>query len=151
LAAVFLLILGGLVLSQTFQIGRGAGYMVVGPRFFPTIVAAGLLGLGFAFLLRTTIYPDMELAAETAEEEAATHWGTVVLLLVALVVYAFLLGPLGYTVATALFFPVVSRIMGSNKLLRDFVIGLALGLIVYLVFTRLLGVRLPAGILQGIL
>lgn len=151
LVAVFLLVLGALALSQVFQIGRGAGYIVVGPRFFPMVVAAGLLGLGFAFLLRTTVFPDLELAADTAAEEAVTHWATVALLLLALVVYAFLLGPLGYTLATTLLFPVVSRILGSKSPLRDLVIGFVLGLAVYLVFTRVLGVRLPAGLLQGIL
>lgn len=151
LVALFILALGVLVLTQAFQIGRGAGYIVVGPRFFPMVVAAGLLGLGVFFLLRTTVYPDLEMAREAAAEEAATHWPTVILLLLALVIYALVLGPLGYTVATALFFPAVSRILGSNKLLRDFVTGLGLSLVIYLMFTRVLGVRLPAGLLRGIL
>jgi putative tricarboxylic transport membrane protein len=151
LASLFFLVLGVLVLSQSFRIGRGAGYIVVGPRFFPIVVGCGLLGLGILFFLRTTVIPDVELARDVAAEDAATHWPTVLLLLLALTAYAFALGPLGYTAATTLFFPAVSRLLGSRKLARDLVIGLALGLIVYLLFTRVLGVRLPAGILDSIL
>lgn len=151
LGAAFLLVVGAIAVSQALRIGQSAGYSVVGPRFFPLVVAFGLLGLGMLFLLRTTVWPDMELAREVLGEEMTTHWTTVLLLLVVLTVYAFLLGPLGYTLATALFFPAVARILGSQKLLRDFIIGLALGLVVYLAFTRVLGVRLPAGLLQGIL
>jgi hypothetical protein len=33
---------------------------------------------------------------------------------------------------------------------RDIIVGVALGLVIYLAFTRVLGVRLPAGLLTGI-
>lgn len=151
LGAAFLLFVGAIAVSQALRIGQSAGYSVVGPRFFPLVVSFGLLGLGMIFLLRTTLWPDLELAQEVSQEEATTHWLTVIWLLLALVVYAFLLGPMGYTLATALFFPVVARVLGSRQPLRDLIIGLTLGLVVYLVFTRVLGVRLPAGLLQGIL
>lgn len=151
LAALFVLGLGGLTLTQVSQIGPGAGFIVVGPRVFPIIVGIGLLVLGGAFVLRTTALPDKVLATEVADEEAATHWPTTLSVLLVLVVYALLLGPLGYTVATALFFPAVARLIGSVHWRRDLIVGLVLGLAIYLTFTRILGVRLPAGILAGIL
>jgi len=151
LAALFVLGLGGLTLTQVSQIGAGAGFIVVGPRVFPIIVGIGLLVLGGAFVLRTTVLPDQTLAEEVAEEEAATHWPTTLSILLVLIVYALLLGPLGYTVATALFFPAAARLIGSLHWRRDIIVGLVLGLVIYLTFTRLLGVRLPAGILAGIL
>lgn len=151
LAAGFLLVVAVLALSQVFKIGQAAGYTVVGPRVFPIVVATGLLGLGVLFLLRTTVWPDLELAREVMAEDAATHWPTVGLLLLALAVYPFLVAPLGYVLATSLFFPLVARILGSRKLPRDAIIGVVLSVVVYLLFTRALGVRLPAGLLAGIL
>ena len=88
---------------------------------------------------------------EVTTEEATTDWSTTILALLSLVAYASLLHPLGYTLATALFFPVAGRILGSTRLRRDIIVGLALGLAIYLIFTRVLGVRLPAGLLTGIL
>ena len=151
LAALTVISLGGIILTQVSQIGTGAGFIVVGPRIFPTVVGIGFLVLGFLFLLRTTVLLDKDLVAEVTTEEATTDWSTTILALLSLVAYASLLHPLGYTLATALFFPVAGRILGSTRLRRDIIIGLALGLAIYLIFTRVLGVRLPAGLLAGIL
>jgi putative tricarboxylic transport membrane protein len=151
LAALTVIILGGIILTQVPQIGTGAGFIVVGPRIFPTVVGVGFLVLGLLFLLRTTVLLDRDLMAEVMTEEATTDWATTILALLSLVAYAALLHPLGYTLATALFFPVAGRILGSSRLRRDIIIGLALGLAIYLIFTRVLGVRLPAGLLTGIL
>lgn len=151
LAALTVIILGGIILTQVPQIGTGAGFIVVGPRVFPTAVGIGVLILGLLFLMRTTVLLDNDLVAEVTTEEAATDWLTTILSLLSLVAYASLLHPLGYTLATALFFPVVGRILGSTRLRRDIIVGVALGLIIYLAFTRVLGVRLPAGLLTGIL
>jgi len=151
LAAVAVLGLGGLILTQVRQIGSGAGFIVIGPRIFPLIVGLSLLALGFVYLLRTTVLVDRDLAAQVAAEEASTDWPTTLLCLLSLVAYAALLRPLGYTVATALYFPIGARILGSTRLWRDIIVGLVLGITIYLIFTRVLGVRLPAGILAGIL
>jgi putative tricarboxylic transport membrane protein len=116
------------------------------------LAAVGLFLFGLLFLSRTTpLWPDTDLAEEAAAEEAATHWITVALIVVALLVYPFLLAPLGYTVATALFFPVVSRMMGSRRIVRDVLVGIGLGVVIYVTFTQFLGVRLPAGLLRGLL
>lgn len=151
IAALTVIILGGIILTQVPQIGTGAGFIVVGPRIFPMAVGIGLLILGLLLLLRVTLLPDKDLIEEVTAEEASTDWSTTALTLLSLVAYASLLHPLGYTLATALFFPVVGRILGSSQLWRNIIIGLVLGLAIYLIFTRVLGVRLPAGLLAGIL
>lgn len=151
LAAIAMIILGGVTLAQISRIGTGAGFIVIGPRFFPWVVGLGLLVLGFLLLLRTTFLLDHALAADVAAEEVSTDWPATLLVLASLVGYAWLLRPLGYALATTLFFPTSTRILGSTRLWRDIVIGLALGFGIYLIFTRVLGVRLPAGLLSGIL
>jgi putative tricarboxylic transport membrane protein len=149
--ALTVIVLGGVILTQVSQIGTGAGYIVVGPRVFPTVIGVGILVLGLLFLLRTTLLLDNDLVDDVATEEATTDWRTTILSLLSLVAYATLLHPLGYALATALFFPVIGRILGSTRLRRDMIVGMALGLVIYLAFTRVLGVRLPAGLLTGIL
>ncbi len=151
IAAVAVVALGALVLYESFQVPRGGGYVAVGPRFFPLLVAIGLLVFGALLLLRTTVLADRVLAERTQEEEAAAHWPTVGLIAVLLVLYAFALGALGYVAATALFFPLAARGLGSHRIVRDFVVGVVLALVVYEGFTRYLGVRLPAGILAPLL
>lgn len=140
-----------IALLQVFEIRQGAGYSAVGTTFFPLLVVIGLLLFSTILLLRATIWPDRDLAEQAATEEAATHWLTVGLTALVLILYAFALRPLGYVIATTLFFPGVARILGSKRPVRDFVVAVVLSLIIYISFTRFLGVRLPAGLLAGIL
>ena len=83
LLALAFLALGLIVLYGAFQIRQGGGYSAVGPRVFPLAVAAGMLALSVAFLLRTTLLPDRDLGERAAEEESATYWPTVALILAA--------------------------------------------------------------------
>jgi len=148
---VLLLLVGIVVLLGTFQIGGATGFRPIGPRFVPTVVGIGLMLLAIAFLVRTTARPDLWLAERAAEEERATSWPTVGGVALALVAYAVGLAPLGYIIATALFIPIVARLLGSANLARDAVVGLAIGLAVWFGFTEFLGVRLPAGLLDPLL
>ena len=146
LAGLILLAASVAILLAVFAIPGRGGYSTSGPRFVPLIVAAGLIALSAAFLARTFVRPDMELAERSAEEDAATHWATPALLLVAMIAYAQLLEPLGYILATTLFFAPVARVLGSHSLLRDAIIGLVLGVGLFTAFTQYLGVSLPAGL-----
>lgn len=154
IAAVAILAFGLFVLFGTFQISERSGYSTVGPGFFPLVIAVGLLVFGALFLLRTTVRQDRYLGEKAAAEGAATYWPTVGLVAAALLVYAFTLRPLGYIVATALFFPAVAYVLGSvglRMLVRNLAIGTILAVIVYFGFTELLGVRLTEGLLDPLL
>jgi putative tricarboxylic transport membrane protein len=161
LVAVALLALAAILILSALGIARGGGYSVIGPATVPLVVAVGLLGLSAIFALRTTLMPDVDLALEAAEQERAAHWPSVGLTALALVAYALALdgvsfGPvdvpgLGYVVATGLFLPLTSRILGSRSPIRDLIVGFGLAIVVYIGFTQFLGVRLPAGILELVL
>ena len=134
-----------ILIAVTTIPGRG-GYGTSGPRFVPLIVAIGLIVLSALFLLRTWWRPDVALAERSAEEDDATHWATPALVMVALLVYAFALEPVGYPLATALVFFAVARVLGSRAPARDAIAGLVLGFGLFTAFTQYLGVSLPAGL-----
>ena len=152
--AAAILAFGLFVLFATFQISNRQGFSPSGPRFFPLVVVVGLLVFGALFLLSTTLRRDRYLGEKAAAEGVVTDWPTTGMVAAILVVYAFLLNPLGYTVATAIFFVAIAYVLGSRgrrKVLRNLVIGVALGVLVFFSFTELLGVRLPKGILDPLL
>ena len=151
LVAIFLVALGALVFYEALQVRSPAGFSPLGPRFVPLVVAVGLVALGALFLVRTTWRVDDDLARKAGNEEAAAHWATLALIGVALIVYAFALAPLGYLLATAILIPVAARILGSDHWVRDTLVGVAVSAAIYVGFTELLGVRLPAGILGLVL
>ncbi len=149
LVSLGVLALGGYFAYGAFAVSVSQTYSRVGPRFFPFLVAAGLLLCGALLLVQA-------LRGHAAPAEAGEDVDTEVppdLLAVAgvgatLVVYLLLLESAGFVLASALLFWGVALAFGSRHLLRDPLLGLALGLGVYLAFTRLLGLRLPAGVLE---
>jgi len=157
LAAVALVVLSIVLIWSALGIRRGGGFNVIGPGTVPLVVAVILLVLSVILVVRTTVAPDVDLGERANEEELACYWPTVGLVAVALVGYAVALdgvalGPLqvpgiGFVVATGIFLPVVSRILGSRSIVRDVVVGFGLAVVVYVGFTEFLGVRLPAGVL----
>jgi putative tricarboxylic transport membrane protein len=146
LAGLFLLAASVAILIAVTTIPGRGGYGTAGPRFVPLIVAVGLIVLSALFLLRTWWRPDMELAQRSAEEDAATHWATPGLIMLALLIYAFAIEPVGYPLATALVFFVLARLLGSRAVVRDAIAGLVLGFGLFTAFTQFLGVSLPAGL-----
>ena len=101
---------GVLVLFGTLGLSAGGGYSPVRPGFYPLIVAGGLLFFGVTLLVRTTAKPEAYLREKAVSESEATYWSTISLLLAVLAAYAFLLDPLGYVFATALFFPLMCSV-----------------------------------------
>ena len=124
------------VLIATTAIRSQEGYAATGPRFVPLLVGAALLVLSILYVAR----PSAEVADPT------TDWGRPAAVVVGLIGYVLLLEPLGYVVATALFFPAVARVLGSRSTLRDVLAGVALGVVLFVGFTEFLGVDLPPGL-----
>lgn len=147
-AALAVMGIGVVSLVGASQVRTPGGYTAVPANVMPAVVGVGLLVLGSLLLLRATVRPDADHAARVAAEAVATHWRSTLLALAGLVGYALLLGPLGYVVATGTFLPIQARVLGSRSPIRDLAIGIVIALVVYVAFTRFLGVRLPAGILE---
>lgn len=142
---------GLVALGASLRIPEGSGYAAVGPRAFPVIVSAGVLLLGLALLARVTVWPDRELLSRASDGARGTHWPAPLLLCAALLAYALVLAPLGFVAATALFFAAVAWVLDDRRPVRALGIGFAVALLAYLAFTRLLGISLPPGPLDGLL
>jgi putative tricarboxylic transport membrane protein len=143
--------LGGLTLYESTRIRSAAGFSPFGPTVMVIAVGVLMVMLALLFLVRLGVRPDRELIARVSDEERATHWPTTGLLAGVLAVYALVLGLVGYIVATGLLVPIGAWVLGSRQPKRDAVVGVALGLTVYVTFTGFLGVRLPAGVLAPVL
>jgi putative tricarboxylic transport membrane protein len=146
IAGLALLALGVAALAATTRIPSvREGWSVSGPRFVPLVASVAVVVLAIAFLVRTAWRPDLELARFAAAESEQTHWPTPGAIMASLLGYVALLTPFGYALATAAFFVVASRVLGSRHLRRDVAVGVLLGAITSYAFTRWLGVRLPVG------
>ncbi len=146
--AAAMLAIGIVALVATFSIPGGKDpWALSGPRVFPLVAAIGLILCALAQLVRATLWRDADLGAHAAREASETEWRVPALVGGGLIAYVFVLEPLGYVLATALFFPFAAWALGSRAPLRDAVSGIVLAVGVYLLFTQMLAVALPSGLL----
>ncbi len=162
-AALAVVLLGAWWLWQSNGLREGPGYAAVGPRTFPIIIAVGLLGGGAALALaavrgsrsdRAAAIPadTTDVAAETEAEDAApsADWPTLLATAGVLAVYLALFQPLGFVIASTALMAAGARVLGSRAWRRDLLSGLAVSLVTFLIFTRLLGLELPTGPFAGL-
>ena len=143
IAALVLLILSVTFLVNVFGIRSKDGLDPAGPRFFPFIVCTAWVLLSLAYAVESWRRP----ATGDVPEEAKRSWFEPVGVAVLLVLYAFLVVPLGFLISTVLLFFGAARVLGSRNTVRDLVVSLALVVVVYLAFTRFLDISLPEGVL----
>lgn len=153
IVAAVVIILGIVILIETQDIRVPRAYTKVGPRVIPEIIgwALVIVGLWYAIDILRTGGAAPSAESEDVDVTLPTDWWTVGLLALALILYVLLIDRAGFVIASAVMFEVAAYAMGSRRYLRDIPIAVVLGLAVYLVFTRGLEVRLPAGWLDGVL
>jgi putative tricarboxylic transport membrane protein len=124
----------------------------VGPAAVPVVIGVALLVL--AVLLARDVLRGGHGESETGEDIDLSHpsdWRTVLLLIGAFLANVVLIDRVGFPISGAVLFWGAAYALGSRHLLRDPIIALALSVATYLVFSRGLGIGLPAGVLEGVL
>ncbi len=110
----------------------------VGPETFPTILSVVLVAGSLYLMIRPD--PDAQWPIGKSALE-------LVVSVLVLVVYAFLLEPLGFIVSTTLAVGTLSWRMGAAPK-RAFVTGLVSAVVVFVLFNYGLSLSLPAGLLE---
>ncbi len=142
------LLLGLVVLWQTFQIPVSPLYSRIGPKVVPFAVAFGLIALGIALAVQSVT------GRWTDEEELQDEpidWPSLGWLGLGLLLNLILIGTLGFVIASTLMFVCVARAFGSRRPLFDAGIGVIVALVAFLGFDKILGINIGAGVLEGIL
>jgi putative tricarboxylic transport membrane protein len=147
------LALGAGAALVTAQLPSEGGYAGVGPNFIPAVVSCGLLLLGL-WLLADTLrggWKGMPAPEASQGVEHAFHAGAFAWVSAGLFAHMLLIGWAGFVIAGTALFTCVARGFGSARPVRDGLLGLVIAVAVYLFFTRLLNVGLPAGWLAPLL
>jgi putative tricarboxylic transport membrane protein len=155
-----LLAIGGAYLAAAFLISEPeAGYAAVGPRVFPIVIGIALVTVALWTAFRAHGSPGAPSAgtapARTAPAPAsdaaapAADWRAAAPSALAFLAYIALLEPLGYLLATITFIAIEARLLGSRRWGRDLLAAILVAVTVYTLFSLLLGLRLPAGLLGG--
>ena len=136
-------------------ISLGTGYDRIGPRFFPYLVAMGLVLLG-SWLAVVAIRSNR--ATPVAEQNAGPdlrmnwqmnrqmNWQALGYLGLALLLNLVLMERAGFVISSSVLFWLVARAFHSRRPARDATVAVLLSILVYFAFTRGLGLILPLGI-----
>lgn len=143
LIALVLLVLAGTIWldMSTLQLSSVYG---VGPKAMPIVVAVGLavLGLGNAISAFRGDLPERE----------TLDWKPIVLIVGGLaLLIACIKFNVGFIPATAILFACTSAAFGRRAFLTDLAIGFGAGLVIYLLFAKLLTLSLPMGPLERLI
>ena len=141
---VLLLIVGVGVVVESFRLGIGTPLTPL-PGFFPLAGGSLLILLASIFLAQAGLRRG---AASQAPAESFGELRRPAILVVSMAIYTALLDPVGYVLPTIVLTALILRILGvtSWKALGLTSVGLSAG--TYLLFGRVLGIDLPAGILS---
>jgi putative tricarboxylic transport membrane protein len=142
--ALGVIALGGLIGVGAAQIASDAGYAGVGANFLPLVVAVGL-GISGMALLWGAHAPQSKAESDDGFRNVAGFWW----LSAGLLLDALFIERIGFTLAGALLFTCVARGFGDRRVLRNLLIGAAIAWPMYLLFTRVFSVTLPALLGRG--
>lgn len=139
LVAVFFIVLGIVMYLGSLDFPRATGSMTLGPGYVPRLLSVALVGLSLltaaAAVLRKT---DRVIGIPNASG--------LLLTLAATVIYVLMVPRLGYFSSTLLFTVGMLTYLNRRAAL-SVAVGAGLTLAVYILFSVMLGVRFPGGLL----
>lgn len=160
--AIGIILIGFVMAWQISDIPENAGYAGIGPRFFPSLVVAGLIVAGGALLMQRrhrdtpdTILSDGEddteqLEAEEAAARGPADWHMFAIASGSLLAHMALIGLIGFTLAGTLLCFGICRALDTKRPAIDLALSFLLALGLYHMF-KMLGLNLPALITGGFL
>ncbi len=133
------ILLGVYVAVEATGYNDESTYDTLGPSLLPYIIAAGLILTGLpilagAFTARMDVAPAEEI-----------DWRPVAFVVAGLIVPIFFIVTVGWIPVITIVFVLGARAFGSRRTLLDAAIGLAFGIVTFVLFNFGLGLHLPGG------
>jgi putative tricarboxylic transport membrane protein len=130
--------IGGLWLYQGQSLPQLGGYAALGPGFFVSVIGGLLMICGVTLLVQIargeTFNPQ---DAEDAEAESKASWPAFFYAAAGCSVPLLTMIPLGFPLTAMFSFALVTRAFGSKRIVMDSAIGLVLGIICWVGFSKL--------------
>ncbi|MEW6265271.1 MAG: tripartite tricarboxylate transporter TctB family protein [Thermodesulfobacteriota bacterium] len=117
-----------------------------GPGFFPLVIGFLLTVCAGAYLAR--VFRGKTLPEKAVASVEVKNYRAIAVIVASGIVYPLLLGTLKFVIATFVVTFFMLYILKPRKLLSSIFLALALAIVAFLTFARLLGVGLPMGPLE---
>ena len=140
LIAAGLAVIGGVMLWDSARLADLGGYSGVGPASMPRVVGGGLILLA--------VWTAAEALRGDFPERPEQSAGPVLWIVAGLAAQLLLLHAAGFSVATGVLFALTARAFGKRNLAMTLPVGILFAFAVWVVFSQLLMLHLPAGPLE---
>lgn len=138
--AVFLVAIALVIFWDSARLASVTGYSPVGPATVPYAIAICLIGLA--------IWTAIEAWRNEFPSRDRQELGPVFWVVAGLAAQMILLKIAGFSIATGLLFAFTARAFGKRKLWYSIPIGIAFSFVIWVIFSQLLQLSLPAGPLE---
>ncbi|UXA18461.1 tripartite tricarboxylate transporter TctB family protein [Mycobacterium sp. SMC-4] len=136
-----LVVLGIFLVWGIFDMEVADDSEIFGPKAFPAITA------GCCFVIAVLLTVSILRNPEVGGPDASSNWRSAGITIGSLVAFAVLLQPAGWIIAGAVVFWGVTVGLGSTRYVPNLLIGLGASSVMQLVFSGLLGLNLPPGVM----
>ena len=138
--AAVLMFIAAVLIWDASRLNSVGGYSPVGPATVPITIGIVLIILGV-----WTVFESMRGKFPQPDRQ---DLGPVVWVVAGLAGQMLLLNFAGFSIATGVLFAFTARAFGKTNLAFNLAVGIALALVIYLIFAGLLQLSLPAGPLE---
>ena len=147
LVALIVIGLGAVVIWETQDVDSG-------PKQVGLIIGIGQILVGIWYMTELFVHRRADQSGHQPHKFvtcASTDWHRLGIIAVGLVAYTVLLDRAGFVFASTVLIVIAAFGLGSQRLVRDGACAILVSTLVFVVFDRALGVRLPDGWLSGIM
>lgn len=143
IGALAFLAIGLISLYQIHGISLGT-LSAPGPAFFPFYLSIIIVALSLILFLKSIRLKSIEKGELIV---IGTRWMKLPLVIAGLVIYVYILKPLGYMVTTFLMLILLLKIVEEHTWKATLIISIPCIAISYIIFAKYLGIPLPRGII----
>jgi putative tricarboxylic transport membrane protein len=141
--SIGLIALGSFIIFETQGIAEAQSYSGVGPRLFPYLIGVGLTLCGAVLGWQAVSGGWRHVPID--DNHATPDWISFGVISAGIVLHMIVIGWAGFILASTLLFVLIARGFGSKRPVRDVLIAVVLATVVFVVFTKGLGLNLPKG------
>lgn len=149
-AGILAVVLGVFYLAGAFAVPVFDAGDQVGPRAFPFLIAALVIGCGVALLVQDFRSAERKPFSWGVAADR-TVWVRILLTMAAGIIYGLVLDDLGYLIATFLFMMFVSSLINVGRHVQNLTIAVLFSVVTFVSFALILKLSLPRGVLGAVL
>jgi putative tricarboxylic transport membrane protein len=144
--AIGVVVLGLIAAWQTTEIPQSA-YAAVGPRAFAYATSFMLIVMGL-FLVKDAVTGGW---SHETDDFGEVDWPGGLWLIGGLTANVVLIDVIGFILSSTALVIFTAKAFGSDRLLRDAIIGFVLAVVAYVGFDRVLGYKIGTGLIEGLI